>query len=262
MGRPMTTTAPWYVEAFRSDYLDVYAHRDDAAASREVRGALDLLRFDASRGGLLDLACGAGRHSEAFRIAGCAVTCLDLSADLIVASAARGLPSVRADMRALPFADWSFAGVAVLFSSFGYFFEEGDHAVTLGEIARVLEPGGAVLIDLMDVETVRYTLVPQSVDMLDGMTIEVERRFIERGPRVEKQIRLIRDGSATRSWTESVRLFSPRDIVTLAEGVGLLVERVVGAYDGRPHVPGETRQLVVLRKPREKRPVPAEGGRP
>jgi SAM-dependent methyltransferase len=242
--------APWFVEAFRADYLDVYAHRDEAAASREVRGALSLLRHDRERGHLLDLAAGAGRHSQAFQAERCNVTCLDLSADLVNACAERGLRTVRADMRAIPFRDWAFDSVACLFSSFGYFDDDAQHQQTLDEIARVLAPEGAVLLDLMDRDTVRMHLVPQSVDIIDEAVIEVERALVDDGRRVEKSIRLVRNDCQSRSWLESVRLFTAPEIEAMARRAKLEVETVVGDYDGRPHKPGETRRLVVLRKPR------------
>ena len=242
--------APWYVEAFRADYLDVYAHRDEAAAAREVRGALSLLRHDRAAGRLLDLAAGAGRHAQAFAAERCHVTCLDLSADLTKACAARGLRTVRADMRGLPFRDWAFDSVGCLFSSFGYFEDEADHQRTLDEIARVLTPGGAALLDLMDPLTVRLNLQPQSVDMKDGAVIEVERAFTADGRRVEKHIRMVRSDCDSRSWKESVRLFQAEELEQLAARAGLGIEQVVGDYDGRPHRSGETRRLVVLRKAR------------
>ena len=243
--------SPWFVDAFRAEYLDVYAHRDEASAAREAKAALGLLRFDPSAGLLLDLAAGAGRHAAAFRTRGCRVVCLDLSADLTRRSRAARLPTVRADMRTLPFRDWSFQGVACLFSSFGYFQDEAEHAATLDEVARVLEPGGAALLDLMDRDTVRYHLRPQDVEMVDEMTIEIERWLSDDGRRVEKSIRIMRSDTPSRAWVESVRLFTPGEIESLAGHAGLAVERTVGDYDGRPVVPGETRRLVVLRKPRD-----------
>lgn len=246
-----TSDVPWYVDAFRADYLDVYSHRDEAAAAREAKAALSLLRFDPARGRLLDLAAGAGRHSLAFRALRCDVVSLDLSADLMVRARASGLRCARADMRHLPLRDWSFGAVAMLFSSFGYFHDDADHERTLAEVARVLEPGGAALLDLMDPETVRTNLVPQDVDVREGATLEIERRMTDDGRRVEKSIRMIRPGGADeRSWVESVRLFSQPELAALATGAGLSIEDTVGDYDGRPHVPGDTRQLVVLRKPR------------
>ena len=240
--------APWFVDAFTSSYLEVYAHRDEASAKREARGALNLLRHDGSRGRLLDLAAGAGRHARAFRLDGCRVVCLDLSPDLTRRSAAIGLPTVRGDMRALPFRDGAFAAVTCMFSSFGYFEDEEQHAATLREVARVLAPDGAVLLDLMDRDTVRYTLRMQDVELANGKTIEVERALTADGRRVEKQVRMLRDGSDTQSWRESVRLFTAEEVVGLANAARLRVAGTWGDFDGRPHQAGVTRRIVVLRK--------------
>ncbi len=247
--RAMPVSTPWFVDAFTNSYLEAYAHRDETSARREVQGALNLLRHDGSQGMLLDLCSGAGRHSRAFRLAGCPVTCFDLSPDLVLQSAAIGLPTVRGDMRALPFHGGSFAAVACLFSSYGYFETDAEHQRTLSEMARVLRPGGRVLLDLMDRETVRCKLRPQSVEVTEGRTIEVERALTDDGTRVEKTVRLRRSGAPTRLWHESVRLFTSDELQVLANGAGLSIERTCGDYDSRPHVPGETRRLLLLRKP-------------
>ncbi len=241
---------PWYVEAFRADYLHVYKHRDSAAASREVKGALSLLKHDREAGRLLDLASGSGRHSLAYKAERCHVTSLDLSQDLTALSVERGLRTVRADMRAMPFRDWAFDSVACMFSSFGYFEDDAEHEQTLIEIARVLTPGGAVLLDLMDPETVRLHLVPQSVEMVDEAIIEVERGLTDDGRRVEKSIRFVRSDCQARTWLESVRLFNDSELKAMADRAHLEVESEVGDYDARPYRPGETRRLVVMRKPR------------
>jgi SAM-dependent methyltransferase len=241
---------PWFVDAFTSAYLEVYAHRDDDSARREAKCALNLMRFGAGRGRLLDLAAGAGRHALGFRVQGVPVTCLDLSADLVRRCRERGLPVVRGDMRALPLLDASFGAVTCMFSSFGYFEDDAQHQVTLDEVARVLLPGGVALFDLMDPDTVRYTLRPQDVEMVDGKTIEVERALAHDGRRVEKQIRVLRDGATNQVWRESVRLFTFDELEALATRAGLRIEAQYGDFDGRPHVSGETRRLLLLRKPR------------
>jgi len=251
---PSAGASPWYVDAFTSAYLEVYAHRDETSAAREARGTLNLLRHDGSKGRLLDLGAGAGRHARAFRILGCPVVAFDLSADLVLQSAAQGLPTVRGDMRALPFHEHSFGAVACLFSSFGYFEQDEEHLAVLAEIRRVLRPGGAALLDLMDPRTVRFTLKSQSVEQVEGRTIEVERALVEGGRRVEKSIRMIRDGSATLAWRESVRLFERSEVEALATRARLGFERVCGDFDGSEHRSGETRQIVVLR--RAASPVP------
>ena len=123
---------PWYEAAFRDDYRLVYAHRDLDAARGEAR---HLLRAGVS-GRVLDLCCGFGRHSLALAEQGLDVFGLDLSMDLLRAAAdlpdpARHLGGrlVRGDVSGLPFADAAFDSVVVLFSSFGYFGDDGDREV-------------------------------------------------------------------------------------------------------------------------------------
>ena len=90
----------WYETAFRSEYLDLYYHRDDEAARDEAAFAAKAmgLRADSL---VLDVACGAGRHVRALAELGHRAIGVDLSADLL----ARAEDAVRvfADMRSLPF---------------------------------------------------------------------------------------------------------------------------------------------------------------
>ena len=84
-----TSEAPWFVTAFGRDYLAVYAHRDDASARGEADFAVRALGA-ASGARVLDLGCGAGRHSRALSAHGFEVVGVDLSADLLAAAAGRG----------------------------------------------------------------------------------------------------------------------------------------------------------------------------
>ena len=76
------TSAPWYVEAFRSDYREVYAHRNLAAAREEVRWLVEDVLAGA-RGVVLDDCCGFGRHGVAMSERGLDVVGIDLSFDLL-----------------------------------------------------------------------------------------------------------------------------------------------------------------------------------
>ena len=94
----------WYREAFGRHYLEVYAHRDDQSARREVAFAADALGLTPGDH-VLDLACGAGRHSRALAAIGCRVAGMDLSPELLASAGAKagGPEYVRGDMRSLPF---------------------------------------------------------------------------------------------------------------------------------------------------------------
>src|SRR3982751_3300080 len=58
--------ADWFEEWFGQDYLDIYQHRDETEAERAIELiATNLAGRQIDR--VLDLACGAGRHTRALR---------------------------------------------------------------------------------------------------------------------------------------------------------------------------------------------------
>ncbi|MFL5571693.1 MAG: hypothetical protein ACJ772_14060, partial [Gemmatimonadaceae bacterium] len=55
--------ADWFEEWFGEDYLDIYQHRDETEAERAIELiASNLAGRDINT--VLDLACGAGRHTK------------------------------------------------------------------------------------------------------------------------------------------------------------------------------------------------------
>lgn len=241
-------SAPWWAEAFGPAYLDLYPHRDLAAARAEAR-------FLVSRGlagRVLDVCCGWGRHMIGLRELGLDVVGVDWSIDLL--ARARCEPDaapirsrlVRGDARVLPFQDRAFDGAISMFSSFGYFSDEGDRRVLAG-IARVLRPGGLAILDLANPEHVRASLVPRSVRQVDGAVIEEERELGDGGRRVRKRIRIRTSGGDEQCFVEDVRLYEPAEIEARAAEARFRIAAVLGGYDGRPWSPSAQRQIVELR---------------
>jgi SAM-dependent methyltransferase len=95
----------------------------------------------AGPGRLLDIGCGTGAHTVAFRDAGWEVTGVDASEDMLRHAQERGLEVVRADATALPFDDASFDAVVSLWTH----TDIDDFAKVLAEAARVLRPGGPLV---------------------------------------------------------------------------------------------------------------------
>lgn len=244
----MSGDVPWYVSAFGADYLAVYPHRDVDSARREVANLLARAPFS---GPMLDLCCGFGRHTLALRERGVDVFGVDLSADLL--ARARDLPGgehlrgrlVRADARAVPFADGAFGSVVNLFSSFGYFGDAGDARV-LAEIARLLRPGGHALLDLMNPARIRKGLVPRSESRRGKALLREVRSLEEEGRRVVKEVTLEVPGEEPRRWREDVRLYEHEEIVAAAARLGLSCEAAWGGFEGAPFEPDAERQVLLL----------------
>ena len=238
-------TRRWYEDAFGTGYLRVYPHRDLAAARAEIAGLLE--RGVAGR--VLDLGCGFGRHCLALVEAGLDAFGLDLSRELLLRS--RGLPGGRAlggrlacgDFRSLPFAAGAFDTVLMLFSSFGY-FDDASNARVLDEVARVLSPGGRAVLDLMNPERIRATLVPESRRSGQGFVLEEHRRLEQWGRRVVKDVRLVDEREGESRWHEDVRLYGPAELVALLAPRGLVPERTDGDFDGSAFGPDSPRQIV------------------
>lgn len=246
--------SPWYVEAFRSDYRDVYAHRNLAAAREEVRWLAREVLADV-RGRVLDDCCGFGRHGVALAEHGLDVFGIDLSRDLLASApeldGAAGTIVGRlaqADMRALPFPDATFEAVVNLFTSFGYLGEDGD-ARALSEMARVLRPGGTLVMDLMNPAVIRAGLRPESREERDGVVLEARRSLEDDGRRVVKRVDLTLATGERRSWREDVRMYEPDEIDGWLAARGLATVRRAGDFSGVAYDPETaSRQIVVARR--------------
>jgi SAM-dependent methyltransferase len=235
----------WFRRWFGADYQALYPHRDDAEAVK-VAALLAARGMVASGWRVLDLACGAGRHAGALEQCGAQVTGLDLSMVQLRAARVRGLARlIRADMRLLPVRTGVMDAVVNLFTSFGYFDTDEEHAMVLAEIARVLRPGGSFAMDFLNAPQVRATLVPRDERVVAGRRVVQERRISDDGRFVIKLITL--DG-APEPFVERVRLLAREDIERMAEGAGLTTHAVLGDYDGGPHHPGSPRLLLLARR--------------
>ena len=93
---------------------------------------------------LLDAGCGAGLLALLASLRGARVTALDASAALLAIVRAR-IPQAdvrEGDLEALPFADASFDAVAAVNSV----FYAADMGAAMSELARVVQPGGRVVV--------------------------------------------------------------------------------------------------------------------
>jgi SAM-dependent methyltransferase len=246
----MTSTDPWFVEAFRAEYLQVYAHRDLPSARREA----EYLLAQGLSGRVLDLCCGFGRHTLALRERGVDAFGIDLSHDLLVHAAS--LPHshlvrgrlVRADARRIPVVDSSVDAVVMLFSSFGYFDDGGDREV-LSEITRVSRPGAQVVLDLMNPPRVRADLVGRSTKRRMGALLEERRRLEDGGRRIVKEVRFVPAAGPERRWCENVRLYEAAEIDELLRGQGFTILGRHGGFDASPFTAASERQIVRALRP-------------
>lgn len=242
---------PWYDSWFGSDaYELVYEHRDDD----EARIAVDLVERcadPAPDARILDVGCGRGRHALELARRGYDAAGIDLSEPSIeqarTSAGDMGLDVDFAvqDMRT-PYCDSCMDGVVNLFTTFGYFDDDAESERAIRAMATALREGGWLVQDFLNPDHVRDTLVDEDVKRRNGTTIR-QRRWIADG-RVHKQID-VDDGEETRTFRESVRLFSREDFAAMYDRCGLTLHRVFGDYDGAEHTAGSPRTILYATKP-------------
>jgi len=230
----------WFEEWFGEEYLQLYPHRDAAEADRAVGLIAERVGLEPGWR-VLDVACGAGRHARAFEEARACCVGLDLSAALLrVAHQVTTAPLVRADMRALPIRPRSMDLTVNLFTSFGYFDRDAEHAGALGEMVSTVRRGGWFVIDFLNARAVRSRLVARETQRLGGAEAEVERSVSPDGRYVCKSIRT----AEGRRFTERVRLFGVGEIEAMLASAGVTVRERYGDYDASPLVPRSPRTIL------------------
>lgn len=123
---------------------DVQAYGQNGAFVHGLAaGALDWL--GAQRGErILDLGCGDGQLSQRIAATGAEVTGVDASPDMVAAARSRGIAASEGNAESLPFADAAFDAV---FSNAALHWVRDQDAM-LGEVRRVLKPGGRFVAEM------------------------------------------------------------------------------------------------------------------
>ena len=227
---------PWYVAAFLSGYSARYKHRSNELGEREVAFALRALGLKKGAR-VLDLCCGAGRHSRALARAGLDVVGADLSTDLLNEAREQSeklkINYLRCDMRDVPLADASLDGAVSLFTSFGYFEREEDDQRVLQGVARMLKPGAGYLFDFFNRAPTLSRLKRVSVSYVNGACL-CERRWYDAAAKRLNKLALYEHCSKKTRVRESVRAYSPRELERLFLRAGLTVTDRFGDLFGAP----------------------------
>ncbi|MBI2178350.1 MAG: class I SAM-dependent methyltransferase [Candidatus Tectomicrobia bacterium] len=240
---------PWFASAFDAHYplMQTYEEAWTEVQAASVEALLDLP--PGTR--ILDLCCGYGRHSQAWREGGHWTAGLDLSPPLLRRARAQA-PSgrwVRGDMRRLPFRAGAFDAAALIFTSFGYFETRAEDESTLREIRRVLRPGGGLYLEMKNPDHLRRHLPPDSTVAIRQAQVTESSRIAPspEGDRYEIRRLLRQPGQPERRYLYSMRLYRPEEIQESLRETGFGDMALFGDYQGSPASPALPRLIATAR---------------
>lgn len=235
----------WYREWFGEEYLELYSHRDEHEARKQV--AFFASQFGPIRGPVLDLACGMGRHINELATAGYHAVGCDLSYTLLWTGRGEygSMPLARADMRQLPFCSGSFAALVNFFTSFGYFATEEENSAVVSEMARVLEPGAPFLFDYLNVHRELEKLVQRETRQAPMGEVVIERWFDSSDRSFNKRITI-----GQKRYLERVRGYDLDEISKMFTSCNLSIRSAYGDFEGNAYTTSSPRLILVGTKTR------------
>ncbi len=245
----------WYVDFFRSDYLNVYGHMfTEERAEKESAFVARTLGLKAGAS-VLDLCCGQGRHSVQLAKRGFKVTGLDLNAEYLdlASKAAEAdkvkIETVAADMREIPFEN-KFDAIVNMYSSFGYLESEAEDLKVLESAVKALKAGGQLLLDMLNREWAIDNYIQNDWHIGADGTLYVERRDLDLATsRMHVHFIVVDSGGGRReSIGHIIRLYTLTEMTRLLERVGMRVTAVFGGFEGEDYGIVTRRMIIVAKK--------------
>jgi SAM-dependent methyltransferase len=237
----------WFESFFEGDdWLLVAAARDPERTALEV----DFVASQLSEGArVLDVPCGTGRHAVALAERGYVVAGLDISeAALAVARGAGPQLDLRqGDMRKLPWPDGSFDAVLNLWTAFGYFESQEEDERVLAEFARVLAPGGMLILDTINQTAFVRGFRSQAFEELDGVLYLQEHSYDLVTGRSRANWTFVRGGKRSELSFDH-RVYTTPEYAAMLERAGFRPEAFYGGFDGAELGWDTWRQIIVARR--------------
>jgi len=237
----------WFESWFDSPYYNVlYDNRDNAEAQIFLSNLCGRMGWPSGHA-LLDLACGAGRHSIALADMGFQVVGVDLSPSSIAEAKSNTTSKAEfevADMRVFSL-DQKFDAILNLFTSFGYFEKMVENIQVLNRARAHLKSNGQLVIDFLNPKRVEDGLVEIEEIEKQGVLFNIRREITE--THVVKNI-LFEDRGKQHSFREQVQLFNPIDFENMLSETGFFVENVFGSYQLDDFSADSDRQIIIARR--------------
>lgn len=242
----------WYKNFFHGIVLDMWRQ---AVSPEQTRRDVDFLERAlrlAPDSRVLDVPCGAGRHSIPLASRGHRLTGVDLSAGMIkeareqAAAAGLEIEWREGDLRDLSWRS-EFDGGFCFGNSFGYLNPDGTRAF-IRAVSGALRPGARFALDYgMAAESILPNLRGREQAQIGDIRFTEENRYHPAEGCVETQYTFERDGR-THLRKGLHWVYTVREIRQFLSEAGLVVEDMLGSLDGQSFRVGSPILIVVAGK--------------
>lgn len=209
----------WFESWFNTPYYHMlYSHRDEAEAEIFITNLSEKLQIQEDAR-IVDLACGAGRHSVFLNKLGFNVTGIDISENSI----ARAREAENATLRFLvgdardPLPVKQADIIMNLFTSFGYFDSLEEHTQLIKNCYDSLRSKGLFILDYFNADHVIKGVVPEMSVVKNEVRFDIEKKI--ENNRIIKSIH-IHDRDKHLNFEEKVWLFSKDALIKMITDYG------------------------------------------
>lgn len=215
----------WWRYLFNSLYIktDGDVVEDDEITRNEVDMFEGILNVE-KEATILDVCCGQGRHTfEFFKRGYINIEGLDRSSYLITKARQKSKASYfpikfrEGDARKLPYEENSFEAVMILGNSFGYFECQDDDLQVLLSAAKVLKPGGKLLIDVADGDFLKRHFKPRSWEWINKKQFVCRERCLSSSGKklISREVITQTDKGVIADQFYAENLYTSEDLETL-----------------------------------------------
>jgi SAM-dependent methyltransferase len=187
---------------------------------------------------VLDVGCGAGRHSIELARRGYQVVGIDPAPAMIEAarsgSAEAGVaPDFRQVSGEAFLADEEFDAAICLFTTLGQISEEGDNSRLVERVYAALRPGGFFVVEVPGRDPTVKNLKP--TDHFEGPAryTDVTRRYQPEDSSVTEVFDVV-SPQGTQRFVLRYRLYSQEELANLLREAGFTILAAYGDYEGTP----------------------------
>lgn len=241
----MTNTNNWFADWFDSPYYHIlYKNRDYKEAEFFIQNLTNFLKPKKEER-ILDLACGAGRHSIFLNKLGFIVTGVDLSQNSIntaLESRNDNLNFDVHDMREV-YKRNEFNFVFNLFTSFGYFDSNDENIKMLKSVEETLKQDGVFVLDFFNANKVINNLVLEEKKEVDNIQFDLKRSLKE--GKIIKNIKFEAE-KQTYSYSEIVQAIKIEDFHELFSHTNMKIIATFGNYSLEEYDKEKSDRLIIV----------------